>query len=88
MPIEYAPRIVERHFGVSDEQQLLASGVLDHNLRVACIAKALLDRPLAPSAPVAVPAPEAAPAPEVAPPVVAITQRARPDSLRERFGIG
>lgn len=86
MPIEYAPRIVERHFGVSDEQQLLAGGVLDHNLRVACIAKALLDGRPVPSAPAAVPAPPA-PAPEVAPPVVVITQRARPDSLRERFGL-
>jgi hypothetical protein len=27
------------------------------------------------------------PAPEVALPVVVITQRARPDSLRERFGL-
>jgi len=87
MPIEYAPRILERHFGVSDEQQLLAGGVLDHSLRVACIAKALLDGRPAPSALVAVPAPEPEPAPEVAPPVVVITQRARPDNLRERFGL-
>jgi len=87
MPIEYAPRIVERHFGVSDEQQLLAGGVLDHNLRVACIAKALLDGRSVKPAPVAAPATEPEPTPVEAPPVVVITQRARPDNLRERFGL-
>jgi len=69
-----------------EERQLLAGGVLDHNLRVACIAMALLaGKKPTPPAPVAVP--EVEPPPQVAPPVVVITQRARPDNLRERLGL-
>jgi len=79
MPIEYAPRIVERHFGVSDEQQLLAGGVLDHNLRVACIAKALLNAQPVPPAALAVPMPE---------PALPIVPHARPSDMRSRLGLG
>ena len=84
---EIRTALVHRHFEVMEEQQLVAAGVLDHNLRVACIAYAVLNRtPVLPAdAPVAVP--EAKPPRTVAPPVVVISERARPDNLRERLGL-
>lgn len=85
MTAEARAALVRCHFALMEERQLLAGGVLAHNLRAACIAKALLDRKPAPPAPV--PAPEVEPPPEVGPPVVVIPQRARPDNLRERLGI-
>ncbi|WP_226019060.1 hypothetical protein [Novosphingobium sp. FKTRR1] len=82
-----ANRLVRRHFEVMEEQQLVAAGVLDHNLRIACTAYAVLNR--TPMPPVAAPvtAPEAEPLRKVAPPVVVISERARPDNLRARLGL-
>ncbi|MGH6697535.1 hypothetical protein [Sphingopyxis sp.] len=90
MATDETQRIVECHHALMAEQQQLAAGVLDHNLRMACIAKALFDaRDGKPSVPAPVAAPEAdvEPVPEVAPPTVVITERARPDNLRERLGL-
>jgi hypothetical protein len=88
MATDETDRMVQRHFDVTEEQHAIAGGVLDHNLRVACIAKALLDGQAAPEplpAPIALPEVESAP--EVAPPAVVTSQRARPDNLRERLGL-
>ncbi|RJG57698.1 hypothetical protein D0Z70_00260 [Sphingobium terrigena] len=87
MSTDESRRMVERHFDLMDERDQIAAGVDDHNLRTACIAKALLDGRSVTPAPMAMPATEPQPAPVEAPPVVVITQRARPDNLRERFGL-
>jgi hypothetical protein len=68
--------------------QAVAAGVLDHNLRTACIVKALLDgQPTPEPLPAPVALPEVEPAPEAAPPAAVVTHRARPDNLRERLGL-
>ena len=87
---EMRAALVRRHVIVADEQQAIAAGVLDHNLRVACLAYALLNRQPAQRAPVAAPTPVPmpSPVPVSAPLVVSVTQRARPDNLRARLGIG
>jgi hypothetical protein len=88
MTTDESQRMVQHHFDLMDDRQAVAAGVLDHNLRTACIAKALLDgQPASEPLPMPVALPEAEPAPEVAPPIAAVTQRARPDNLRERLGL-
>ncbi len=88
MATDESEHMVERHFDLMEEGQLLAAGVMDHNLRTACIAKALLEGQPAPEPlPAPVAPPEVEPAPEVAPPVVVVSHRARPDNLRERLGL-
>lgn len=43
MPIEYADRIVERHFEVLGEQQAIHAAAMEHNMRVGpAIAAALV----------------------------------------------
>lgn len=85
---EVRAALVRRHVIVAEEQQAIAAGVLDHNLRVACIAYALLSGQLVQRAPVAAPVTMPIPMPTPAPPVVPVAQRARPDNLRARLGIG
>lgn len=35
MPIEYAPRIIDRHFGVTDEQAALAGAELGNSIKIS-----------------------------------------------------
>lgn len=78
--VELRVALVRRHVIVAEEQQAIAAGVLDHNLRVACIAYALFKQRFAP--------PVATTMPMLAPPVPLATKRPRPDNLRARLGIG
>lgn len=55
MMTDETDRMVERHFDLMNEHQNIAAGVLDHNLRIACIATALLDGQAAPDAPPSMP---------------------------------
>ncbi len=84
---ELRAALLRRHFEVMEGQQLVAAGVLDHNLRVACIAYAVLNRTPVPPVDEPVAAPEAEPPRTVAPLAVVISERARPDNLRERLGL-
>lgn len=60
MSTDESRRMVERHFDLMDEQDQIAAGVDDHNLRTACIAKALLDGRSAPQPqPILIPLPVA-----------------------------
>ena len=58
---ELRAALVRRHFEVMEQQKLVAAGVLDHNLRVACIAYAVLNRTPALPVDALVAAPEAEP---------------------------
>jgi hypothetical protein len=88
MSTDESQRMVQHHFALMDDRQSVAAGVLDHNLRMACIAKALLDgKPVPKPMPAPVAPPEAEAAPEVSPPTVVVSHRARPDNLRERLGL-
>lgn len=79
--------LVRCHFALMEERKLLAGGVLDHNLRVACVALAVLgNRTPTPTVPAPVAAPEPEPVP-VAPPAVVVSERAAPDNLRVRLGL-
>jgi hypothetical protein len=44
MPIEYADRIVERHFGVLGEEQAIHAAEMAHNVRVGPALAAALAR--------------------------------------------
>lgn len=57
MSTDQSERMVERHFDLMHEGQQLAAGVLDHNLRTACIVKALLEGQSAPEVPTSPPSP-------------------------------
>ncbi|MEO8722254.1 MAG: hypothetical protein ABI395_01855 [Sphingobium sp.] len=77
MATDETHRIVECHHALmEEEQQQIAAGVLDHNLRVACIAHVLLNPMPALPAPVA----EVETVPEIVSPVVV-------SNLRERLGL-
>jgi hypothetical protein len=52
MPAEYVGRVVERHFGVLHEEQLIHALHMAHNMRVAPVLSAALNRASPPSAPV------------------------------------
>lgn len=51
MPSEYAPRIVDRHFGVVDEEAALAGAQIAHDIKVSKALKAASDRQRQASAP-------------------------------------
>lgn len=82
---EIRTALVRCHFEVMEEQQLIAAGVMDHNLRVACIAYALLNR--TPALPTPVAAAEVEPPRTVAPLAVVISEPPPPDNLRARLGL-
>jgi len=51
MPIEYAPRVVDRHFGVVDEEAALAGAQIAHDIKVSRALKAASERRRQVSAP-------------------------------------
>ena len=59
MSIEHAPRIVDRHFGVVDEEAALAGAQIAHDIKISKALKAASDRHRQVSAPE--PAPNAQP---------------------------
>lgn len=67
MPIEYAPRIVDRHFGVVDEEAALAGAQIAHDIKISRALRAVSDRrrqesalpPAPPAQPLAEALPEA-----------------------------
>jgi len=67
MPIEHAPRIIDRHFGVVDEEAALAGAQLLHQIKQSRALRAAEDRarqlvappPVAPAQPLAETLPEA-----------------------------
>jgi len=65
MPIEYAPRIVDRHFGVVDEEAALAGAQIAHDIKVSRALKVASNRQRQLSAPP--PAPNAQPLAEALP---------------------
>jgi hypothetical protein len=77
MPAEYADCIVQRHFDVTDEHERIAAGVLDHNLRFACMATALLNGEPAP----------APPAPSIQTPEPVVPVNVEPENLRGLLGL-
>jgi hypothetical protein len=44
MPIEYAPRIVDRHVGVVDEEAALAGAQIAHDIKISRALRAASDR--------------------------------------------
>lgn len=79
MGVEMRAALARRHVIVTEEQQAIAAGVLDHNLRVACIAHALLNAQSGSPVPVAAPMPVSA---------LPVAQHARPSDMRARLGLG
>ncbi|WP_145902252.1 MULTISPECIES: hypothetical protein [Sphingobium] len=67
MPIEHAPRIIDRHFGVVDEEAALAGAQLLHQIKQSRALRAAEDRarplaappPVTPAQPLAGALPEA-----------------------------
>ena len=67
MPIEHAPRIIDRHFGVVDEQAALAGAQLVHQIKQSRALRSAADRqrqltasaPALPAQPLAEALPEA-----------------------------
>lgn len=52
MPIEYAPRIIDRHFGVLDEEAALAGAQYLHQIKQSRVLRAAEDRARQSAAPV------------------------------------
>lgn len=67
MPIEHAPRIIDRHFGVVDDEAALAGAQLLHQIKQSRVLRAAEDRarqlaappPVTPAQPLAEALPEA-----------------------------
>jgi hypothetical protein len=63
MPIEHAPRIVERHFGIVDEEAALAGAQIAHDIKISKALRVAADRQVQadtpPPAPAAQPLAEA-----------------------------
>jgi hypothetical protein len=80
MATDESQRIVERHITVAEGNQLLASGVLDHDLRMADLAHAKLH---------GTPAPEPSPCKPPAPTAVASEPVVvSVDTVRSQLGLG
>jgi hypothetical protein len=67
MPIEHAPRIIERHFGIVDDEAALAGAQAAHDIKISKALRAAADRqrqadtpaPARPAQPLAEALPEA-----------------------------
>lgn len=77
MPIEYADRIVERHFEVLDEAAALEGAQIAHDIKRSLALRGALDRA----------APTSAPAPAMPVQAIPAPDNPKPQDLRAQLGL-